>query len=64
MNENLKIVWNKAASSHIQESTSWATQQNFLIRFAELIVEECGNISDKAEPYKSKELMKKYFGFK
>lgn len=63
MNDNLKAVWNKAASSHTQAETSWQTQQNFLTRFAELIVDECAKISDKAEPYKAHDLIKNHFGF-
>lgn len=41
MNETVKAIWNKAASSHEQADTSWETKQNFLNKFAELIVEEC-----------------------
>lgn len=41
MNETIKALWNKAASSHVQAETSWQTQQNFLNRFAELIVSDC-----------------------
>lgn len=43
MNETIKAIWNKAASSHEQADTSWQTQQNFLNRFAELIVKECAS---------------------
>ncbi len=63
MHENLKGIWNQAASSHVQADTSWQTQQNFLNRFAELIVDECAKISNKAEPYKAQDLIKKHFGF-
>ena len=63
MHENLKAIWNKASSSHVQADTSWQTQQNFLNRFAELIVDECAKISNKAEPYKAQDLIKKHFGF-
>jgi hypothetical protein len=63
MHENLKAIWNQAASSHVQADTSWQTQQNFLNRFAELIVDECAKISNKAEPYKAQDLIKKHFGF-
>ena len=31
-------------------------------KFAELIVRECAKIADKAEPYKSCDLIKKHFG--
>lgn len=64
MNDNIRKIWNKAASSHVQASTSWETQQNFLTRFAELVAEECASIAEKAEPYKSQDLIKKHFGVK
>lgn len=64
MNENIKKLWNKAASSHEQANTSWETKTNFLNRFAELIILECANISKDAEPYKSDDLIKKHFGVK
>lgn len=41
MNEKIKAIWNLAASNHTQEDTSWKTQQNFLNKFAELIIKEC-----------------------
>jgi hypothetical protein len=31
-------------------------------KFAELIVRECADIADKAEPYKSNDLIKQHFG--
>ena len=31
-------------------------------KFAELIVRECAEIADKAEPYKASDLIKQYFG--
>ena len=40
MNENIRHLWNRAASSHRQESTSWATQQSFLTRYTELVIQE------------------------
>lgn len=41
MNDQIKAVWNRAAASHQLGESSWQTQQNFLTRFAELIVQEC-----------------------
>lgn len=64
MNSNIKAIWNKASSSHEQAETSWQTQQNFLNRFATLIILECADISNKAEPYNSSDLIKKHFGVK
>ena len=51
MHDNIKAIWNKAASSHTQADTSWETQQNFLTRFAELIVDECAKIADSPSCY-------------
>ena len=31
-------------------------------KFAELIVQECAKIADKAEPYKASDLIKQHFG--
>ena len=31
-------------------------------KFAELIVKECADIADKAEPYKANDLIRKHFG--
>jgi len=31
-------------------------------KFAELIVRECANLADEAEPYKAADLIKKHFG--
>lgn len=45
MNERIKAIWNRAAASYEQADTSWQTQQNFLNRFAELIVRECAGIA-------------------
>lgn len=62
MNTQVKAIWNRAASSHVQAETSFQTQQNFLARFAELIVRECANIAVQAEPYKANDLILKHFG--
>lgn len=44
MNEQIKEIWHKAAASFSKEDSSWKTQQNFLNRFAELVVQECLDI--------------------
>lgn len=64
MNENIKEIWNKAASSHQQESTSWETKSNFLTRFAQLVAERCAKIADTSDPKKSSALIKEHFGIK
>ena len=33
-----------------------------LQKFAELLIRECAEIADKAEPYKSNDLIKQHFG--
>jgi hypothetical protein len=40
MNPKIKTLWEKAASSHRQEATSWATKQSFLTRYTELVIQE------------------------
>jgi hypothetical protein len=42
-------------------SGKWMNVDN-LEKFAELIVKECAEIADTAEPYKSSDLIKKHFG--
>ena len=44
----------------IKENTIWGDHN--IEKFAELIVRECANIADKAEPYKSTDLILKHFG--
>ena len=36
--------------------------QAILIQLAELIVNECANIADRAAPYQASDLIKKHFG--
>ena len=49
MNDNIRAIWNRAASSHQQADTSRETQENFINRFAELIVRECAEISEQSQ---------------
>ena len=46
MNDNIRAIWNQAASSHQQAETSWETKENFLNRFAELIVRDWSSYRD------------------
>lgn len=65
MNDNIKAIWNKAASSHEQADTSWQTKENFMSRFAELIAEECARLADEptSRPFGSYgEKIKNHFG--
>jgi hypothetical protein len=36
--------------------------ESYDTKFAELIVQKCASIADKAEPYKASDLIKKHFG--
>jgi hypothetical protein len=36
--------------------------ESYDTKFAELIVQECAKIADKAEPYRASDLIKKHFG--
>ena len=67
INPNIKSIWNRAASSHQQESTSWATQQSFLTRYTELVVAEIQQfINDRGEHSDGRVLCHKisdHFGF-
>lgn len=67
MHPNIKSIWNQAASSHQQESTSWATQQSFLTRYTELVVAEIHQfINDRGDHSDGRVLCHKisdHFGF-
>ena len=60
MNERIKECWIKAAREDASET--WDSQEQFIERFAELIVRECAAIADQAEPYKATDLILKHFG--
>ena len=68
MHPNIKSIWNQAASSHTQESTSWATQQSFLTRYTELVIEEIQQfINDSGEHSDGRVLCHRisdHFGFR
>ena len=50
MNERIRELWDKAAESTAAypsgQNNSWETQVNFMDKFAELIVRECGIVAD------------------
>jgi hypothetical protein len=48
MNERIREVWIKAARED-SDPDNWDTQEQFIERFAELIVRECINIGDNYE---------------
>ena len=55
MNARIKVLW-KQAESHTTNTSE------LMDRFAELIIRECVEIAETAEPYKSSDLIKKHFG--
>jgi hypothetical protein len=66
MNERIREVWIKAASED-SDPDNWDTQEQFIERFAELIVRECAEQVDwiLAEGGKTQgDLIKQHFGVK
>ena len=65
MNERIRRLMEQAVTS-IDGQTFGKTYipDAFTEKFAELIVRECAEIADKAEPYKSSDLIKQHFGVK
>jgi hypothetical protein len=49
-------IFGLGAKRHIWEAA--------LEKYAELVVQECAEIADKAEPYKANDLIKQHFGIK
>ena len=49
-------IFGLGAKRHIWEAA--------LEKYTELVVQECAEIADKAEPYKANDLIKQHFGFK
>ena len=60
-------IFKIAKKCHLVEDT-WTgtiiTEQYAINVFAKLIVKECADIADKAEPYKASDLIKHHFGIK
>ncbi len=46
MNERIRESWLKAARED-SDPDNWDTQEQFIERFAELIVKECADIADR-----------------
>jgi hypothetical protein len=57
---------NKRIREFAEQAYLYQEHDNFLTaaleNFAELIVKECAEIADKAEPYKASDLIKQHFG--
>ena len=66
MNERIKLLADEAAkySAIMALPTGESGDKLFVEKFAELIVRECAEIADKAEPYKASDLIKQHFGVK
>ena len=67
MNERIKQLAEQAGLEFdddlaLEPEPIYYTTQKDLEKFAELIVRECANIADKAEPYKANDLIRKHFG--
>ena len=63
MNKQLKLLAEQAGYTPLPGfDFANELQEVFLTKFAELIVRECANIADTAEPYKSNDLILKHFG--
>ncbi len=63
MNKQLKLLAEQAGYTPLPGfDFANELQEVFLAKFAELIVRECANIADIAEPYKSNDLILKHFG--
>ena len=64
MNERIQALWKQAGGHY--NSGNQHTWPEYTIddpeKFAELIVKECADIADKAEPYKASDLIKEHFG--
>jgi len=59
MNKRIKELANKAGYSKDYLEIGLPSNME---KFAELIVRECAEIADTAEPYKANDLIKQHFG--
>ena len=63
MNERIKELAEQAGFKvNWQHEDVQAIKMARFEKFAELIVRECAEIADKAEPYKASDLIKQHFG--
>lgn len=58
MNERIEKLWDEAADSIAAipngRNNFWETQENFMEKFAELIVRECAEVADNADATRQK----------
>ena len=64
MNERIRELALQAMTyvTHNPKANKLNSGDMFDEKFAELIVRECAEIADKAEPYKASDLIKQHFG--
>ena len=64
MNEQIKELLNVCGmpNEDLMDIYSDTNKSFYMQKFAELIVRECAEIADKAEPYKASDLIKQHFG--
>ena len=64
MNERIYKLFEQALKEFKQEHeyATYIVPDPIKEKFAELIVRECAEIADKAEPYKASDLIKQHFG--
>jgi hypothetical protein len=63
MNERIKECWIKAARE--DSGDKWDTQEEFIERFAKLIVRECAKVGDSGDPLQDggiARMIKEHFG--
>ena len=60
MNERIRQLADEAGMNIVDDKFS--TYGKFAEKFAELIVRECAEIADTAEPFLSSDLIKQHFG--
>jgi hypothetical protein len=66
MNPRLKQITGQVLDEVVPETWTalkYDKIKEIQLRTAELIIKECAEIADKAEPYKASDLIKKHFGF-
>ena len=62
MHQRIEELAEQARKKPLGNSWTYRHSGEFEQKFAELIVRECADIADKAEPYKSNDLIKKHLG--
>ena len=62
MNERIQELAEQAGFENGHQDSNGNSLSYELEKFAELIVRECADIVDKAEPYKANDLILKHFG--